>query len=124
MADTLPKEMWIHVWSFIDFDTLQKICTLVCKSWLDEIRDSLQLSSDLKINNEFMNAEEINEILFHWPRIKSLEFMEEMYDYEKECYCEEQIDFKLCPDLRKVIYLNDRKIYFDDLGKVIYTKYH
>ena len=52
MADTLPKEMWIHIWSFIDFDTLQKICTVVCKSWLDEIRDSVQLSSELKFDNE------------------------------------------------------------------------
>ena len=52
MADTLPKEMWIHIWSFIDFDTLQKICTVVCKSWLDEIRDSAQLSSELKFDNE------------------------------------------------------------------------
>ena len=52
MADTLPKEMWIHIWSLIDFDTLQKICTEFCKSWLDEIRDSVQLSSELKFDNE------------------------------------------------------------------------
>ena len=118
MADTLPKEMWIHIWSFIDFDTLQKICTEVCKSWLDEIRDSAQLSSKLQIDNEGLNAEEINEVLFHWPRLKVLELTEEMYDYQGEegYYYEDQIDFKLCPDLRKVIYKNDRKVSFDSLG--------
>ena len=117
MADTLPKEMWIHIWSFIDFDTLQKICTEVCKSWLDEIRESAQLSSELQIDNEGLNAEEINEVLFHWPRIKVLELTEEMEDYqtEKVYYYEDQIDFKLCPDLRKVIYKNDRKVSFDSL---------
>ena len=118
MADTLPKEMWIHIWSFIDFDTLHKICTEVCKSWLDEIRESAQLSSELQIDNEGLNAEEINEVLFHWPRIKVLELTEEMKDYqtEKVYYYEDQIDFKLCPDLRKVIYKNDRKVSFDSLG--------
>ena len=118
MADTLPKEMWIHIWSFIDFDTLQKICTEVCKSWLDEIRGSAQLSSKLQIDNEGLNAEEINEVLFHWPRLKVLELTEEMYDYQGEegYYYEDQIDFKLCPDLRKVIYKNDRKVSFNSLG--------
>ena len=102
--------MWIHIWSFIEFDTLQKICTEVCKSWLDEIRESAQLSSELQIDNEGLNAEEINEVLFHWPRIKVLELTEEMKDYqtEKVYYYEDQIDFKLCPDLRKVIYKNDK----------------
>ena len=65
--------------------------------------------------NEGSNAEEINETLSHWPRLKLLELTEQMLDYQG-CYYEDQIDFKLCPDLRKVIYQNDRKIYFDDLG--------
>ena len=65
--------------------------------------------------NEGSNAEEINETLSHWPRLKLLELTEQMLDYQG-CYYEDQIDFKLCPDLRKVIYQNDRKVYFDDLG--------
>jgi hypothetical protein len=65
--------------------------------------------------NEGSNAEEINETLSHWPRLKLLELTEQMHDYQG-CYYEDQIDFKLCPDLRTVIYQNDRKSYLDDLG--------
>ena len=45
----LPQEVWIHVWSFLNFNNLQKTCTLVSKSWLNQIRDSSVLSGEMKI---------------------------------------------------------------------------
>ena len=44
-----PEEVWIHMWSFLDFNNLQKTCTLVCKNWLNQIRDSSVLSGEMKI---------------------------------------------------------------------------
>ena len=34
MTVNLPKEMWITVWSYVDFKTLQKSCVLVSKGQL------------------------------------------------------------------------------------------
>ena len=44
-----PEEVWIHMWSFLDFNNLQKTCTLVCKNWLNQIRDSSVLSGEMKL---------------------------------------------------------------------------
>ena len=35
----LPREMWLYVWGFLDFNTLQRSCTRVSKQWLKEIRN-------------------------------------------------------------------------------------
>ena len=40
----LPMEIWIYIWEFLDFETLQKECTLVSKTWLKEIRKTASLS--------------------------------------------------------------------------------
>ena len=45
----LPVEVWVHAWSFLDFNTRQKICTLVSKTWLNQIRNSSSLSGEMKI---------------------------------------------------------------------------
>ena len=45
----LPEEVWIHVWSFLNFKNCQQICTLVCKTWFDQIRNSSALSGELRI---------------------------------------------------------------------------
>ena len=50
----LPREMWLYVWGFLDFNTLQRSCTRVSKQWLKEIRNSIRLSGvmGLKILKE------------------------------------------------------------------------
>ena len=45
----LPEEVWVHVWSFLNFKNCQQICTLVCKTWFDQIRNSSALSGELRI---------------------------------------------------------------------------
>ena len=76
---SLPKEMWIEIWSNLDFDT-QKICTRVSKKWLDEIRGSERLSSEIFLNLDFgshfphfgLSVEDINDVLSSWPQLKTL----------------------------------------------------
>ena len=46
---SLPIEVWIQIWSLLDFDTLQKKCTRVSKKWFQEIRDSPSLSAEMKL---------------------------------------------------------------------------
>ena len=76
---SLPKEMCIEIWSNLDFDTL-KICTRVSKKWLDDIRGSTRLSSEIYLNmnsNRYpivfsLSVEDINAVLSRWPRLKTL----------------------------------------------------
>ena len=81
---SLPKEMWIEIWSNLDFDTLQKICTLVSKDWKKYIRGSTRLSSEgiyLNLDSrrdtlpngfELLTVEDINAVLLSWPKLKTL----------------------------------------------------
>ena len=46
---SLPIEVWIQIWSLLDFDTLQKKCTRVSKKWFQEILDSPSLSGEMKL---------------------------------------------------------------------------
>ena len=34
----LPEEVWIIIWSKLDFNIVQKICTRVSKSWLKSLK--------------------------------------------------------------------------------------
>jgi len=70
----LPREMWIEIWSFLDFKTLQKTCTLVSKTWLEEIRNSTRLSGEmtLKTSWPWWNVKEINKVLSHWKKLRVL----------------------------------------------------
>ena len=69
----LPTEVWIHIWSFLDFKILQKICTLVSKGWLSNIRNSTRLSGELILRLENCNVKDINNALSRWPKLKVLQ---------------------------------------------------
>ena len=74
---TLPKEMWHHVWTFLDFDTLQKTCTIVSKKWLEEIRDSPRLSGEMTLVPRIdfrrdQDIKRINAILSRWKILRVL----------------------------------------------------
>ena len=72
----LPKEIWIYIWEFLDFETLQKECTLVSKTWLKEIRKTASLSGEmrLKLPKKLVNltAQNINNVLSRWKKLKVL----------------------------------------------------
>ena len=85
----LPMEVWHHIWSFIDFENLQKTCVTVSKTWFNEIRNSPTLSNEMKITkiifkngrNEKLSDEDLNDILSKWPKLKLLDLTE--YKVEK-----------------------------------------
>ena len=72
----LPVEVWVHAWSFLDFNTRQKICTLVSKTWLYQIRNSSILSGEMKIStsdtNYFEEFEISDAVLLRWKKLKVL----------------------------------------------------
>lgn len=76
-----PTEVWIKIWDFIDFHTLQKKCTIVSKSWFEVIRNTPTLSGEMELKKtiekedgtlETLNADGIDSILSHWPMLKVL----------------------------------------------------
>ena len=72
----LPVEVWIYTWSFLDFNTRQKICTLVSKTWLNQIRNSSILSGEMKIfrsdTKKFEEFENADAVLSRWKKLKVL----------------------------------------------------
>ena len=70
----LLKDVWIEIWSLLDFETLQKTCTRVCKTWFEDIRDSGRLSGELRLNWESRNLKENEIITFlnNWKKLKVL----------------------------------------------------
>ena len=68
-----PREVWIKIWSHLDFETLQKTCTLVSKTWFDEIRDSTNLSGKMTLKRSWnLDMRNLNTILAHWKKLKEL----------------------------------------------------
>ena len=49
----LPIEIWTRIFSYLDFGTLQKRATLVCKDWKEMIRGNSNLSGNLVLNLDF-----------------------------------------------------------------------
>lgn len=69
--------MWHHVWTFLDFDTLQKTCTIVSKKWLEEIRDSPRLSGEMTLVPRIdfrrnQDIKRINATLSRWKKLRVL----------------------------------------------------
>ena len=67
-----PEELWILIWSYLDFKTIQKTCTQVSKSWLEMIRSS-KLSWEMRLQHRFsffkrdiLEVEDFNDILDRW----------------------------------------------------------
>ena len=72
MDFSLPKEMWLKIWSDLDFETLQKTCVLVCQGWFDNIRGDGRLSGQLSLKNDKMEEEEAKAILSKWKELRIL----------------------------------------------------
>ena len=91
----LPQEVWILIWSFLDFKTLQKICIRVSKSWMEMIRSS-KLSWEVKFRRpncpeliyihgkdevEFFNTM----IITHWNNLRVIHFRDTPCDKIRLC---------------------------------------
>ena len=81
----LPEEVWIEIWSYLDFKTLQKTCTRVSKSWKKMIRSS-KLSWEMKLRYRsyphMLEVKDFNAILFQWQELRELHFSSE-HDFAK-----------------------------------------
>ena len=74
----LPEEIWIMIWKYLDFKTLQKVCTQVSKSWLEMIRSS-KLSWEIKLRYtrnclEDLEVTDFNAMLLHWKDLRVIHF--------------------------------------------------
>ena len=97
----LPLEVWEQIWSYLDFDTCQKICIQVSKTWFFGIRCSSKLSNELKINRRLSN-EQVNSTLANWPKLLNLQWH----------WYGSYIDLSQIEHLRKIIELKKIMIVF------------
>ena len=93
----LPEEVLIQIWSYLDFNTVQRSCTRVSKSWLEMIR-STKLSWKMKLRSTFyypdvfsasmemLGPKDFNEMLLHWNSLRLLQFSSEK-DFAKFHMC-------------------------------------
>ena len=81
-----PTEVWILTWSFLDFNTVQKKCTLVSKEWLNRIRNSTRLSGEMILRLKNLNVKDINDALSRWPKLKVLHLSDCNCNY-RSCNC-------------------------------------
>ena len=70
MANIIPKEIWVEIWSRVEFRSRQKSCTLVCKDWFEGIRGNASLSGEMTLNNCQKSLEDINLVLSHWEKLR------------------------------------------------------
>ena len=103
MANVTPKEIWVEIWSLVDFRTLQKSCTLVCKDWFGGIRGSASLSSQMALNNRQKSLEEINRVLSHWEKLRIVRMSSEMSSVEL-------LQLATHPSLEKIIFLKEYEL--------------
>ena len=111
----LPFEIWSKIFGRLDFK-MRNRTTLVCKSWLEMIRNDFKFSGELAMNSiDKMEAMEINSILSKWNKLKVLRALNNwhpqtsfFWDGNRYHFPEVDlkildIEFHLCPTLERVI---------------------
>ena len=121
-----PEEVWILIWSYLDFKTIQKTCTQVSKSWLEMIRNS-KLSWEMRLQHRFsffkldiLEVEDFNDILDRWKNLRAIHFKSELE------FTRFQLSLKTHKSLKKIVISSGPFLYnaespFGPLGDV--TKY-
>ena len=78
---TIPEEIWLCIFEFFDFKTLQKLLTLVCKEWFRIIRQSLKFSGQLNIIPG-TKLSDFNLMLNSWKTIRVLQVILKHLKYQ------------------------------------------
>ena len=98
-----PEEVWIIIWSYLDFKSIQKTCTQVSKSWLEMIRSS-KLSWEMRLQHRFsffkldlLEVKDFNDILDHWKNLRVIHFKSEL-DFTRF-----QLSLKTHKSLKKIV---------------------
>ena len=109
----LPTEVWIKIWSFLDFNTLQKVCTRVSTKWFWDIRNSALLSGEMKLKRTIYNKkgkiknlsdEDFNTLLSHWLKLKTLYLNgQESTEKIKSDILSKKINFKANTLLERIV---------------------
>ena len=97
MAEMVPKEIWVKIWSEVDFRTQQKSCTLVCKYWFEGIRGSTSLSGQMALDNSKKSLKDINLVLSHWEKLRIVRMSSAMSNIEL-------LQLDTHPSLEKIIF--------------------
>ena len=64
----LPNEVWVRIFVFLEFKTLQFKATCVCKKWFNIIRNDSNLSGEFSLLAE--DWFDINTLLLSWKKVK------------------------------------------------------
>ena len=96
-----PREIWTKIFHELDRFTIREIASLVCKEWLNIVRNDFKLSSEIIVNSKeklCIKASEINSLLLSYPMLKTLHiFLQENEDILEE------LNFEPCIYLTKVV---------------------
>ena len=68
----LPTELWLMIFGYLDWKTLQKKATLVCNSWLEMIRKCPKLSGEVSLRSDKIKKKDLVAILSRWEQLKVL----------------------------------------------------
>ena len=110
----LPQEIWILIFKYLDFKTLQCKAILVCKKWFELIRSNSTLSGEFTLHTQV--ASEIESLLSHWKKLKVLRSpilvkkCEKLIDFGVELDFQ-NVNLKACKHLKKVIVPNDTRFH-------------
>ena len=75
MTLNLPNEIWQKIFSYLEFDQLQKNAALVCKGWFDIVRNDCTLSGHVSLRDDILVSNNA-------CTIRGLEILDEyMYPY-------------------------------------------
>ena len=120
----LPMEVWHEIWSYVDFDTLQKKCTVVSKIWGHEIRNSPFLSGEMKLKRsmvhedyryEKLNCDGMNAILSHWLKLKTIHFSGYQAEEIKSDILTKKINLDEHKLLKRIV-VEPNSMYLKELG--------
>ena len=112
----LPDEVWVHIFGFLEFRTLQFKATCVCKKWFKIIRNDSNLSGEFSLLTE--DWFDINALLLSWKKVKVVRSPVLVRDSGINDDVLQLIDipdvdlrkvnFKVCKLLKKVVVTNFR----------------
>ena len=63
-----PPELWLMIFGYLDWKTLQKKATLVCNSWLEMIRKCPKLSGEVSLRSDKIKEEDLVALVVDWEK--------------------------------------------------------
>ena len=106
----LNEYVLLRIFHFLDFTSLQKNATLVCKRWFNIIRNDINLSKSVFLLKTPQTKDEITQILKSWPRIRHLTLANQHFGRVAKSF-----NISPCPELQDIQWIgfqhnNDRNL--------------